>query len=349
MVSSCSCTCPASREPSRAVTRSSAAPGRLWIPRRSDPVGRGGAGRPRPPRRLARPPARPRSSPRALRSRNRPPHRRRRRLIRPPTASTRPPCERRMETPSTAWLTGSLVDHRPGGERLAPLHGQRHARAPAQHRRQGDRRLVRVDPRPGPLAGPEHRRQWGVEVECPEHPAGPHRLAVQAPRVTACRCAAARRRAKPSTGRQCPLGDQHPDRLDPVVIGGASLRRSDTFVGRPKGFRGRQNKRSISRRVCRCGVQSASPRVFRTLVSPTASPLAISSWPEAGLDRSHHYHPRRHPNPSRSRSARDDDPRPGGWVTAPVAGPGLLRRIHRRRLVAPLARPQHRAPAAPAG
>ena len=61
------------------------------------------------------------------------------------------------------------------------------------------------------------------------------------------------------------------------------------------------------------GVQSASPRAFRTLASPTASPLAISSWPEAGLDRSHHCHPRRHPNPSRSRSARDDDPRPGGW------------------------------------
>ena len=46
MVSSCSCTCPASREPPRAVTRPPAAPGRLWIPRRSDPVGRGGAGRP---------------------------------------------------------------------------------------------------------------------------------------------------------------------------------------------------------------------------------------------------------------------------------------------------------------
>jgi len=34
---------------------------------------------------------------------------------------------------------------------------------------------------------------------------------------------------------------------------------------------------------------------------------------------------------------------------APVVGPGRLRRIHRRRLVAPLARPQHRVPAAPAG
>jgi len=30
-----------------------------------------------------------------------------------------------METPSTAWSTGSLVDHRPGGERLAPLHVMR--------------------------------------------------------------------------------------------------------------------------------------------------------------------------------------------------------------------------------
>src|SRR5450756_2250747 len=56
VVSSCSCTCPASREPPRAVTWSSAAPGRLWIPRRSDPVGRGGAGRPciRPPATAAR-------------------------------------------------------------------------------------------------------------------------------------------------------------------------------------------------------------------------------------------------------------------------------------------------------